>query len=187
MKRAGHLLSAIVVAAIHAACSDNPTSTTSPDTGPGGTGGHGSSTAGGGGGGEGGGGGSVPATCGSSVATDDYVAGVTKVGDNEYTVVLLESDPAPPFEGDNRWTVRVLDPGGEPLSGLTIEVYPFMPDHGHGTAVQAVVTPVSPDGTYEIEPLNLFMSGVWVVRLTLVDPATSTELDRVKYAFCVGP
>ncbi|MBK8258538.1 MAG: FixH family protein [Polyangiaceae bacterium] len=126
-----------------------------------------------------------PAKCSSDVVTDDFSPGMMKVGDGGYSVSLLDSVPAPPAEGDNAWTVLVLDPEGNARDGLTIDVYPFMPDHGHGTAVQAVVTPTGSDGTYGIEPLNLFMSGVWVVRLKLIDPETSAELDVVRYAFCI--
>jgi hypothetical protein len=150
--------------------------------GAGGGGGEGGTTAAGG---SGGGTGSAGPTCFSDVPQDTYAPGLTKVGAAGYSAVLLESEPAPPAKGDNTWTVRFLDPEGNPLSGLTIGVYPFMPDHGHGTAVVAEVTPGAEAGTYVIAPVNLFMSGVWTVTLSIVDPATGVKLDAVKLAFCV--
>jgi YtkA-like len=195
MRHSIRLLTALLASLALAACGDD---TPQASTGTAGAAGDPASAGAAGAGGDGGAGGiggtggtggaepdPQPAKCSSDVVTDDFSPGMMKVGDGGYSVSLLESVPAPPAEGDNAWTVRVLDPEGKTRDGLTIDVYPFMPDHGHGTAVQAVVTPTGSDGTYGIAPLDLFMSGVWVVRLKLIDPATSAELDVVRYAFCI--
>lgn len=197
MRRRAYLIATCIAALLPAACDEAPPQaaggsggeTGAPTSGGGGAGHSGGGDGGAGGAGAGGAGGAVhpPPMCSSSVETDDYAAGLTKVGESGYSVVLVESAPAPPGKGDNTWTVQVVDPGGQAQSGLTIDVYPFMPDHGHGTAVKAAVTPAGEAGTYVIAPVNLFMSGVWVVRLKLIDEASSAELDSVKLSFCIGP
>ena len=78
--------------------------------------------------------------------------------------------------------LSVTDMGGAPLDA-TITVTPMMPDHGHGTPVEAVVTPsADTPGEYEISPINLFMAGLWEVTLDL---DLSEASDSVVFAFCV--
>jgi len=124
-----------------------------------------------------------PGFCANEDRDDDYVEGMVKVGANGYSVVLVTSEPAPDPKGNYDWNIRVLDPAMAPVDNLTIKVVPFMPDHGHGTAVQAIVTPTG-NGNYAISPINLFMTGLWAVRHGLRD-ATDTEVDAVVYRFCV--
>ena len=81
-----------------------------------------------------------PGFCADEDRDDDYVAGMVKVGANGYSVVLVTSEPAPDPKGNYDWNIRVLDPAMAPVDNLTIKVFPFMPDHGHGTSVQAVIT-----------------------------------------------
>jgi hypothetical protein len=125
--------------------------------------------------------------CDQETRDDDYVAGMshTDTGDNGWQVILLSSDPGPPARGDNAWTVQVVDDQEIARDDIDIAVFPFMPDHGHGTPVTAEVTPSGTDGVYAIDPINLYMPGFWVVRLTLLDQGTGAELDRVLYRFCV--
>lgn len=115
---------------------------------------------------------------------DDYAPGMSKVGEAGYTVVLVSSDPGPPDKGNNAWVVQALDPEGAAVDDLDIDVFSFMPDHGHGTPVTPVITPQGGDGQYAIDPINLYMTGLWTVRLALED-ADANELDRVVFAFCV--
>jgi hypothetical protein len=151
----------------------------------GGAGGSGGQVAGGGAPGQGGSGGVADGLCATEDRDDDYAPGLVKVGEAGYSVTLVASDPAPPERGDNTWTVAVIDPGGAPLGGLELDVYPYMPDHGHGSPKQVTVEAAGAAGTYTLTPVNLSMSGLWTVRIKLVDPGTSTELDRVTFAFCV--
>jgi hypothetical protein len=60
---------------------------------------------------------------------------------------------------------------------------PFMPDHGHGTGVKAVVTPTGSDGRYEVAPLYLFMPGYWEVTLTV---QTGAVRDDVVFPVCIS-
>ncbi|MGE0398239.1 MAG: hypothetical protein AB7T06_16165 [Kofleriaceae bacterium] len=120
--------------------------------------------------------------CDLETRDDDYVAGMSKTGANGYRVVLVDSTPAPRPKGNYTWNVQILDPTTAPRDDVQITVGPFMPDHHHGTSVQAVVTSTG-NGMYSISPINLFMTGYWTIRLGLRENAT--EVDFVIYAFCV--
>lgn len=122
--------------------------------------------------------------CSTEDRDDDYLPGMSKVGESGHTVVLVSSDPGPPAKGDSSWIIQALDPKGAAVDDLDVDAFPFMPDHGHGTPVTAIATPEGSGGRYEVSPINLFMTGLWTVRLALVDPDAG-ELDRVTFAFCV--
>jgi hypothetical protein len=123
-------------------------------------------------------------TCVGESRADVYTPGLEKAGRlGAARVRLLESDPAPPIRGDNRWTVEIVATAGAPLDGLVISVTPFMPDHQHGTPVKAVVTAAGTPGRYHLSPVNLFMAGLWQIT---IDLRNSTGLrDQAVFAFCV--
>jgi hypothetical protein len=127
----------------------------------------------------------ISAFCAAETRDDDYAPGLHKVGAQGYTVVLLASVPAPPAKTNNTWTVRVLDPQGAPVDGLALDVYPFMPDHGHGTSA-ATIAPAGAVGEYTVAAINLYMSGLWTIRIALKDAGAQAEIDRVTFAFCVS-
>ncbi|MCX5741378.1 MAG: FixH family protein [Proteobacteria bacterium] len=125
-----------------------------------------------------------PKFCDSETRDDVYVPGMIKVGDNGYAFELVSSTPGPPPKGNSAWVVRIRHP--DPIDNLALTIVPFMPDHGHGTSVQAVITPMA-NGTYGIAPVNLFMTGFWSVRIGIADQATpATELDHVAFLWCVS-
>ena len=70
---------------------------------------------------------------------DAYSAGLTKIGDEgRVKIRIMDADPAPPHRGGNSWMFQLVDMADQPLPNATItSVKPFMPDHGHGTSVQA--------------------------------------------------
>ena len=55
-----------------------------------------------------------------------------------------------------------------------------MPDHGHGTSVNATVS-ANPDGTYTVAPLYFFMPGVWRITFWI----GSNQADVGEFFFCV--
>jgi len=122
-----------------------------------------------------------PTGCAAETRADSYAPNLKK-GGQSHSLVLLESQPAPPAKGDNTWTVQLLDPSGAPLDGATLKATPFMPDHGHGTPMTAVTTPQSAEGRYEIKPIHLGMAGYWEIEVTIETPATT---DSVKFGFCI--
>lgn len=104
-------------------------------------------------------------TAGTEACTGDeemVAAGASRAGEH-VRVTLLSLDPEAPIRGDNSWVVRVSDLDEQALTGVDFTIEPWMPAHGHGTPVQAEVTERE-DGEYVVEPLNLFMAGVWEVR-----------------------
>ncbi len=117
--------------------------------------------------------------CETETRADTYALGLAKTG-TATTVTFVDAMPAPPTRGDNRWTVQVTDDRGAAMTGLELSATPFMPDHMHGTTVETEVTELG-DGTYVLEPVNLFMPGLWEVTLEL-----GTD-DEVVFAFCVDP
>jgi hypothetical protein len=71
----------------------------------------------------------------------------------------------PPSRGVSSVEYRVTA-GGEPASGLTVDVLPWMPVMGHGTSVSPTVTEAG-GGRYVIDDVDLFMSGTWELRTTI--------------------
>jgi len=121
-------------------------------------------------------------TCQNDPRVMTYASGLTVTstsGSHKY--VLLTSDPAPPARGNDTWTIKITDAQGNALSGLSASVLPFMPDHGHGTSVNASITANS-DGTYTVTPLYFFMPGVW--RISFSVPPTQ-QSDVGNFFFCV--
>jgi hypothetical protein len=93
--------------------------------------------------------------------------------------ILVKSDPGPPAKGNDTWTLKVTNTSAQPQPNLGLSVLPFMPDHGHGTSVNASITD-NHDGTYTVAPLYFFMPGVWRVTFT-----SSTPADSAVFFFCV--
>ncbi len=112
-----------------------------------------------------------------------YLPGMQQIAtQSHYVVRLLSSDPGPPIKGNNIWMLQLLDPNNQPTDGATFTVTPFMPDHGHGTPIRVSVTPSGSPGTYQLSPVNLFMSGLW--RVTVTFSANSAQ-DSVAFLFCI--
>jgi hypothetical protein len=113
---------------------------------------------------------------------DTFVAGLEKLGDNgTLTFRLASSTPAPPSRGDNTWMIDVLG-GGSPVTGATLTLTPFMPDHRHGTPITPVVTEQL-GGQYQATPVNLWMPGLWEV--TIEATPAGGAADSAVYRFCI--
>jgi hypothetical protein len=79
------------------------------------------------------------------------------------SVRVAALDPDPPEVGENTWEIDVLGP--DPVAGCSLVVTPWMPDHGHGGAVDTA-TEVDP-GRWRLEGLDLRMGGFWQVAMGL--------------------
>lgn len=126
--------------------------------------------------------------CEIEMRDEEFVAGMEKVGAEGITFRLVSSSPAPPARFDNTWVLELVDAGGAPLAGAEVEVEPFMPDHNHGTSIDAEVTEdTAVIGRYTLDPVNLFMPGVWEVTIRAT-PAGGTAADRDEavFTFCVA-
>jgi len=120
--------------------------------------------------------------CSKETRDDNFTVGLAKTGGNGMTLTLSAMDPGPPAKGDNTWTVSVTN-AGSPVEGLTIDVDPQMPDHGHGTPIKAEVTAGGEAGSYVIEKINLLMPGYWEVTFKL--DAGEGNTDEVVFKTCI--
>lgn len=122
--------------------------------------------------------------CEAETRDEQFLAGMEKVGPGGVSVKLDEALPAPPGRDDNTWEIDVGQ-AGSPLTGATIKVTPYMPDHRHGTSVPVIVTPdPATPGRYELSPINLWMPGLWQITID-VTPAGGTR-DSVVFNFCIA-
>lgn len=120
--------------------------------------------------------------CSTDPRAMTYAANMSVDGKSKlYHVELVSSDPAPPARGNDTWVFKVVDANNQPVSGATVTVTPYMPDHRHGTQVVPTVT-TNQDGTFTATPLYFFMPGLWTVTFDV--KATQGE-DSVLYGFCV--
>lgn len=120
-------------------------------------------------------------TCQNDPRVMSYAPGLSVTstsGTRKY--VLLSADPAPPARGTDTWSMRITDASNQPQPSLSVGVLPFMPDHGHGTSVNATVT-ANADGTYTVQPLYFFMPGVWRITFWI----GTNQSDVGEFFFCV--
>ena len=126
--------------------------------------------------------------CLTSGRGDTYVAGLEHAGKaGLLDFKLMSANPAPPGFNNNTWVVQVNSMAagvvGNPVDGATFTVTPFMPDHQHGTAIKAKVTPMS-GGQYQLSPINMWMPGLWE---TTISASAGGVSDSVVYKFCIQP
>ena len=119
--------------------------------------------------------------CEVETRDDEYALGLSKSGEL-WTATFVSADPAPPAIDDNTWVLEISDLGGAPVDGLDIVVIPWMPDHGHGTAVEVEVTATGNPGEYSVTPVNMHMAGYWEITLDL---SSGDEQDTIMFGFCV--
>ncbi len=126
-------------------------------------------------------------SCANETRAEPYVAGQEKVGkQGALSVQLIESQPGPPQKGDNTWTLAVKTSAGTPVAGATVNVTPFMPDHGHGSPIKAITSELSTPagaGQYRVTPINLFMPGLW--QITVAVQTGSGTSDSAVFPFCI--
>jgi hypothetical protein len=120
-------------------------------------------------------------TCDKETRDEPYTAGITKKGTNDVSVTIVSSDPAPPALYANDWVLEIKDPSGQPLSGATVQVSPFMPDHNHGTYPPAEVTELG-DGRYDANPVYFTMPAYWEITVKVT---TDALMDTVKFKLCI--
>lgn len=88
------------------------------------------------------------------------------VSDSGGLTIAVRFAPDPPAVGTDAVQLSFVDANGAPVSGLGLDVVPWMPAHGHGTSVNPTVTETAP-GTFVATPLYLFMPGSWELRMTV--------------------
>ncbi len=83
----------------------------------------------------------------------------------------MRSSPSTPVRGTDAVELVVRDGSGATVTGLAIDVVPWMPAMGHGASVTPMVTEMG-GGTYVATDVALVMPGTWELRLTLTNAAT---------------
>jgi hypothetical protein len=117
--------------------------------------------------------------CSTVSGTDTFGIGLAKTGTAGLTYTFTAG--MTPIRGDNDWGVRITDTASAPVTGATLTVTPFMPAHQHGSPINVVVTEQA-DGTYDLNPVNLWMPGVWE---TTIKTVATSATDTVVFSFCV--
>jgi YtkA-like len=115
---------------------------------------------------------------------ETYDAGMAQWGTSKvFQFVLLDSSPVPVSAGSSlTWTLEILDASGKPVTGATFTtIHPWMPAHGHGTST-VMSAPGSKPGTYVLQPLYLYMPGVWETDITV---QAGTQKDSTSFYFCM--
>jgi hypothetical protein len=129
----------------------------------------------------------APYNCAAETRADTFFAGMHKAGAAQaLDFKLMSADPAPPARGDNTWELQVsaMSAGtvGSGVTGASLSVTPFMPDHQHGTPIQVEITDKG-NGMYELTPVNLWMPGLW--QTTIQASSANGASDAVVYSFCI--
>ena len=122
---------------------------------------------------------------GSRVSIEEFTAGMTKTGPGGVVFRLVGSTPAPPNRGENVWLLELEDGAGQPLTGAEVTVSSYMPDHNHFSQVSPTITEDPDDpGRYTLDPVYLFMPGIWEVTLRAA-PVGAESADDVLFTFCI--
>ena len=95
-------------------------------------------------------------------------------------LAVRTSPSQPPARGVNRVEYTVTDASGAPVTGLAVDVEPWMPAMGHGASVKPSFEEQG-QGRYVAREVDLFMPGRWELRTTLSGPVS----DRATIVFDV--
>lgn len=88
----------------------------------------------------------------------------------DFEIRTLPSQP--PVIGASSVQMIIRDAAsGAPVSGLELEVVPWMPAMGHGSAVKPTSNEPEP-GTYELTGVVMFMPGTWQLRTNVAGSIT---------------
>jgi len=142
----------------------------------------------------GGGGGDPPVDADEALACvatgrgETFVVGLEHAGDKGMLdFKLMSATPAPPGRDFNSWLLQVSSMAsgvvGAPVSGATLLVAPFMPDHQHGPgAYKPMITPMPDAGQYKIDQINTWMPGYWEIT---IDAKVDAVDDQTVFKFCI--
>ena len=120
--------------------------------------------------------------CSQDSRVDEFSAGMEKtIG--ELSVTLSDFTPTPPERGGNLFDMMIRDAQGEALEGATVTVTAAMPDHGHGSTEDAVVSESGEPGEYHADPVYFQMGGYWSVSVRV--EAKDGFDEEVMFGFCI--
>jgi hypothetical protein len=124
--------------------------------------------------------------CMASGRGESYVVGLEHQGTGgAVNFQLMSAMPAPPAFSKNTWIIQIntLSGGvvGGPVTGASITVTPFMPDHQHGT-LRVQVEAMPDAGQYKLTPIDMWMAGLWEIT---IDVQAGPVRDSTVYRFCI--
>jgi hypothetical protein len=112
-------------------------------------------------------------------SAEPFAIGAQKTTPSGVVVTLSDAAPAPPYRGENTWTIQLTDAAGAAIAGAAPVVTPWMPLHGHGLVPPDYSGGETVPGSYEVETFSVNMSGQWEFGVDAGDG------DAVTYLFCV--
>jgi YtkA-like protein len=124
--------------------------------------------------------------CMTSGRGDTYAVGLKHTGMNAvYNFTLMSAVPAPPGRNLNTWVIQISwEATGAPVTGASLTVTPFMPDHQHGPgAYTPQVMEMATPGQYQISDINTWMPGYWEITIDAMTPDKIE--DKVVFKFCI--
>ena len=124
--------------------------------------------------------------CAKETRADNFVIGFEKAGQlGKLSFKVMDMSPAPPTHDDNTWTIQInaMAAGavGAPVTGATMSVTPYMPDHGHPSAKSVTVEPQTSAGQYKLSPVNTWMPGLWETTINV----NGVDGDKVVLKVCI--
>lgn len=123
-------------------------------------------------------------TCGGRAEV--VAAGLRKISAGGYAFELTALDPAVPVQSagppGNHWTLSVSDPDGLPVSGGTLIITSYMPDHAHSGPPAVAVE--RGQGIYEVDALVLPMPALYAITSILTLPGG--EKESVVLSLCMS-
>jgi len=126
------------------------------------------------------------AACGSSQApgvsgppTFSGPAEESVTSDSGQLSIAVRWWPVVPVQGNDAAELTIVDVQGAPVDGLMMSIVPWMPAHGHGTAIQPTVTSTA-TGVLMADPLYLFMAGEWQLRMTISGTVEDSAIATVE-------
>ena len=115
-----------------------------------------------------------------------YEDGISQEGGAGFLFEIITATPNPPDKGLNTFTIRV---DGATALGEEAQLVaePAMPHHGHGTFPTTFNASKSDDGTFELGPIDLFMSGRWELELRVYTDgdAAGPPSDTTTFTLCL--
>ena len=121
--------------------------------------------------------------CTMVTGADTFVVGLEKMGQGgALDFKLMSATPAPPARLDNTWVVAITTAAGAPVESAQLQVTPYMPKHGHTSAIRVVPTAMPDPGQYSLAHVNFSMPGVWETTITA---SAAAGTDSAMYRFCI--
>lgn len=112
---------------------------------------------------------------------DGKANAVSKMSEDGLYKLELHSDVYPfPVNSIHNWTVRVLNPAGQPEENVKLRVYGGMPAHQHDFPTTPRVTDYLGDGYYKVEGIKFSMPGHWEMRFNIKEEE-KLKRDRVVF------